>query len=106
MTKSVISKSFDVRDFSKIKSQVTTSVRIDEPDRPNPLIIKVDVKTDKRKTVREGDLSSKVFDIDDVELEFPHNTPMEAENQVEQDGFKNPYFRKRANSLVIKHQSK
>ena len=44
--------------------------------------------------------------IDDVELELPKNAPVEAENAEEQDGFKNPYFRKRANSLVLKHQSK
>ena len=102
----MISKSFDTREFSNYKSQVTASVRLDEPDRPNPLTLKVDVMIDKRKTLGVNEMSDKIFTIDDVELEFPNNAPMEAENQVEQDGFKNPYFRRRANSLVIKHQSK
>ena len=45
-----------------------------------------------------------MFSIDDVELEFDAQGPTEADNQIVQDGFKNPYFRKRANSLLLKHQ--
>ena len=77
-------------------------------DGPEPLILKVDGMgrhSFRAATFRDRGASA-VLSIDDVELEFAGDAPVEAENQVEQDGFKNPYFRKRANSLVLKHQSK
>ena len=77
-------------------------VKLDDGEAP--LVLQVDVY-DRHKTMRDRQMSA-VLSIDDVELEFPNNMPVEGDNLIEQDGFKNPYFRKRANSLILKQKSK
>lgn len=99
-----VSKSYETSELAKIRASASQVAAIKIRDGPEPLILKVD-GMGRHATFRDRGASA-VLSIDDVELEFAGDAPVEAENQVEQDGFKNPYFRKRANSLVLKHQSK
>ena len=101
-----MSTSHDTRELAQLRQSASQVAALQAEDGASPLLLKVDVADRRQRTFFAHGEASQVFTIDDVELEFPANAPVEAENRVEQDGFKNPYFRKRANSLVLKHQSK